>query len=92
MLIQSIQSEGKHEPAEQNHNTVRLSEFSDSNHTVRIHWSGAAGGETGRTNNNLCILAQIGMEIQKKMTSLAAGFTLCGANTSSMEQCILASH
>eukprot|EP00972_Heterocapsa_arctica_P088718 13081159-Heterocapsa_arctica.AAC.1 len=53
MLIQSIQSEGKHEPAKQNHNTVRLREISDSNHTVRIHWSGAAGRETGRTTQQL---------------------------------------
>eukprot|EP00972_Heterocapsa_arctica_P062203 9169482-Heterocapsa_arctica.AAC.1 len=48
VLIQSIQLEGKHEPAEHNHNTVRLRENSDSKYPVRIHWSGAAGGETTR--------------------------------------------
>eukprot|EP00972_Heterocapsa_arctica_P111926 16428871-Heterocapsa_arctica.AAC.1 len=48
ILIQSIKLEGKHEPAEQNHNTVRLREISDSKHPVRMHCSGAAGGETTR--------------------------------------------
>eukprot|EP00972_Heterocapsa_arctica_P030519 4493661-Heterocapsa_arctica.AAC.1 len=45
MLIQSTKL-GKHDAYEQNHNTVRLIENSDSTCPVRIHWSGAAGGET----------------------------------------------
>eukprot|EP00972_Heterocapsa_arctica_P062511 9215465-Heterocapsa_arctica.AAC.1 len=40
--------EGKLASAKQNHNTVMLREGSDSKYPPRIHWSGAAGGETTR--------------------------------------------
>eukprot|EP00972_Heterocapsa_arctica_P000106 17148-Heterocapsa_arctica.AAC.1 len=53
MLIQSMKLEGKLAPAEQNHNTVILRESSDSKHPVRIHWSGAAGGETTKRKGHI---------------------------------------